>query len=59
MKESNIPYATIPMHIYGDEQLRPGAAIWSANVGDRKPRYYELFRDEYHRQAEAAVRCAP
>jgi len=58
-KESGISCATIPMHIYGDEQLRPGAAIWSANVGDRKPRYYELFRDEYHRQAEAAVRCEP
>jgi hypothetical protein len=48
--EAGVPCANIPLEVYADDQLRPGAAIWSANVGDRKPRYYELFRDEYNRQ---------
>jgi len=48
--EAGVPCATIPMDEYGDEQLGPSAAIWQANVGDWKPRYYELFRLEYHRQ---------
>jgi hypothetical protein len=49
-KEVSLPYATIDMAQYYDDALRPGSAIWSANVGDRKQRYYELFREEYQRQ---------
>jgi hypothetical protein len=48
--EAGVPCATIPLEIYGDDELRPSAAIWSANVGDRKQIYYELFRREYQRQ---------
>ena len=48
--ETHVPCASIPLEIYGDDQLLPSSAIWSANVGDLKPRYYELFRDEYQRQ---------
>jgi hypothetical protein len=48
--EAGVPCAAISMDVYADDQLRPSAAIWSANVGDRKPRYYELFREEYRRQ---------
>jgi hypothetical protein len=48
--ESGVPCAQISMEIYGDDQLRDNAAIWSANVGDRKREYYELFRAEYRRQ---------
>jgi hypothetical protein len=53
--EAGIPSESIPLHIYADDQLRPDSSIWSANVGDRKPEYYERFRAEYGRQlAEAA-----
>ncbi|HEV2687748.1 MAG TPA: hypothetical protein VGV35_04315 [Bryobacteraceae bacterium] len=53
--EAGVPCATIPLDIYGDDQLRPSAAIWSANVGDRKQRYYELFGMEYQRQRSKAL----
>ena len=43
-KESGIRCATIPFYEYSDDRLLPNSAIWTANVGDRKPRYYELFR---------------
>lgn len=48
-RETGLRCAVIPLHVYADEQLRPGSAIWSANV-PQKDRYYELFRDEYQRQ---------
>jgi hypothetical protein len=47
--EAGVQCSVIPLHVYADEQLRPGSAIWSANVPD-KVRYYELFREEYQRQ---------
>jgi len=47
--EAGVPCAVIPLDVYADDQLRPTAAIWSANVPHKK-RYYELFRDEYQRQ---------
>jgi hypothetical protein len=47
--EAGVPCAVIPMHLYCDEQLRPDAAIWSANV-PQKAYYYELFSNEYRRQ---------
>lgn len=53
--ESGVPCATIPMNVYGDDQLEPTAAIWSAHVGDRKQNYYKLFCDEYQRQLNIAV----
>jgi hypothetical protein len=57
-EEAGVPCAVIPMDIYYDDRLRPGAAIWSANVGDLKPCYYELFRQEYQRQcADASFRA--
>ena len=46
------------MHIYGDEQLRPGAAIWSANV-PQKAHYYELFSNEYRRQLGIVFETRP
>jgi hypothetical protein len=49
-KESGVRCATIPFWEYYDDGLRPGSTIWSANVGDRKGRYYELFREELARQ---------
>jgi hypothetical protein len=49
--EAGVECAVIPMHIYGDEQLRPGAAIWSANVPE-KAEYYELLSAEYRRQLD-------
>jgi hypothetical protein len=52
--EAGVPSATISLDVYGDDQLREDAAIWSANVGERKTRYYELFRDEYQRQLRAS-----
>jgi hypothetical protein len=48
-RETGARFAPIGTAYY-DDQLLPDAAIWSANVGDRKPRYYELFRAEYERQ---------
>jgi hypothetical protein len=48
--EAGVPCATISLDVYADDQLRQDTAIWSANVGDRKQRYYDLFRDEYRRQ---------
>jgi hypothetical protein len=48
-KEAGISCAVIPLEVYSDERLRPGAAIWSANV-PQKNEYYELFRNEYERQ---------
>jgi hypothetical protein len=56
--ESGVPCAVIPMHIYGDEQLRPGAAIWSANV-PQKAHYYELFSNEYRRQLRIVFETRP
>jgi hypothetical protein len=50
--EAGVPCAVIPMHIYGDEQLRPSAAIWSANV-PQKEYYYELLRNEHRWQLES------
>ncbi len=49
-REAGISCASIPLEVYADDQLRSSAAIWSANVGDSKQRYYELFRDEHRRQ---------
>jgi hypothetical protein len=48
--EAGVLCAVIPMHIYSDDQLRPDAAIWSANVHE-KTEYYAIFRKEYQRQA--------
>jgi hypothetical protein len=48
--ESGIRCAKIPLEIYADDSLRDDSAIWHANVGDRKPRYYERFREEFRRQ---------
>lgn len=53
--ESGVSCAAIPMDIYADDQLRQSAAIWSANVGDRKDRYYEVFLREYERQHSEKV----
>jgi len=47
--ESGVECAVIPMNVYSDDQLRPSAAIWHANVPEKKL-YYELFRKEYQRQ---------
>ena len=47
--EARVPYAVIPMNVYADDQLRPTAAIWSANVPQKK-QYYERFQQEYQRQ---------
>lgn len=47
--EAGVRCAMIPMNVYGDCQLWPAAAIWSAHV-PQKERYYELFRREYLRQ---------
>lgn len=48
--EAGVRCAMIPMNVYGDCELLPNAAIWSAHVGAEKKRYYELFRREYLRQ---------
>jgi len=53
-RESGAPCAAISPSYY-DDALRPEAPIWSANVGDRKPRYYELFRAEYERQRSISL----
>jgi hypothetical protein len=48
--EAGVQCASIPLEVYADDRLSPDSAIWSANVGDRKPRYYELFCMEHQRQ---------
>jgi len=49
-EEAGVPCATISLEEYFDDRLLHDTAIWSANVGDRKQQYYELFRNEYQRQ---------
>ncbi len=48
-REAAVPCSVIPLHVHADEQLRPGSAIWSANV-PQKDHYYRVFQDEYQRQ---------
>ncbi len=50
--EAGVACASISMHVYADCELQPGAAIWSAHVGDKKERYYEVFEREYRRQQQ-------
>jgi hypothetical protein len=45
-----VPCATISLQGYFGDWLLHDTAIWSANVGDRKQQYYELFRNEYQRR---------